>query len=93
MPQTAEKVIDHELLFREPEYQKLFADKKANFEYNHADVRIEEIRNWTKTPEYKHTAAKVERIVDQQWAEQYVAQTYRQMKEEMSQNMKTVETV
>ena len=47
----------------------------------------------TKTPEYKHTAAKVERIVDQQWAEQYVAQTYRQMKEEMSQNMKTAETV
>lgn len=53
MPQTAEKVLDHELLFREPEYQKLFADKKAQFEFNHADVRIEEIRNWTKTPEYK----------------------------------------
>jgi len=53
MPQTAEKILDHELLFREPEYQKLFADKKANFEFNHADVRIEEIRNWTKTPEYK----------------------------------------
>ncbi len=41
MPQSADKVIDHEMLFREPEYQKLFADKKA-FEYNHADVKIEE---------------------------------------------------
>ncbi|HEX6363881.1 MAG TPA: DUF3364 domain-containing protein, partial [Albitalea sp.] len=52
MPQNAEKVIDHEMLFREPEYTKLFADKKA-FEFKHADVRIEEIRNWTRTPEYK----------------------------------------
>jgi nitrogenase molybdenum-iron protein beta chain len=49
MPQTADKVIDHELLFREPEYQKLFADKKANFEFNHADAKVEEIRDWTKT--------------------------------------------
>jgi nitrogenase molybdenum-iron protein beta chain len=53
MPQAADKVIDHEMLFREPEYQKLFADKKANFEFNHADVRIEEIRNWTKSKDYK----------------------------------------
>ncbi len=52
MPQSAEKILDHEMLFREPEYQKLFEDKKA-FEFNHAEVRIEEIRNWTKTPEYK----------------------------------------
>ena len=44
MPQTADKVIDHELLFREPEYQKLFADKKANFEFNHSDVKVAEIR-------------------------------------------------
>lgn len=53
MPQNPDKIIDHELLFREPEYQKLFADKKANFEYKHADVKIDEIRNWTKTPEYR----------------------------------------
>jgi hypothetical protein len=39
MPQTADKVLDHEMLFREPEYQKLFADKKANFEFNHATPR------------------------------------------------------
>ena len=34
MPQTADKVLDHEMLFREPEYQKLFADKKTQFEFN-----------------------------------------------------------
>src|SRR5512145_990397 len=53
MPQSAEKVIDHELLFREPEYQKIFADKKANFEFNHADVKIAEIRDWTKSKDYR----------------------------------------
>ena len=53
MPQSADKVIDHELLFREPEYQKIFADKKANFEFNHADVKIAEIRDWTKSKDYK----------------------------------------
>ena len=34
MPQDAGKVIDHELLFREPEYQNLF-EKKKEFEFNH----------------------------------------------------------
>jgi nitrogenase molybdenum-iron protein beta chain len=53
MPQVADKVLDHELLFREPEYQKILAAKKANFEFNHADVKVEEIRDWTKTAEYK----------------------------------------
>ena len=53
MPQSADKVIDHELLFREPEYQKIFADKKANFEFNHSDARVAEIRDWTKSKDYK----------------------------------------
>jgi nitrogenase molybdenum-iron protein beta chain len=53
MPQSAEKIIDHELLFREPEYQKIFADKKANFEFNHADAKIAEISDWTKSKDYK----------------------------------------
>ena len=53
MPQSAEKVIDHEMLFREPEYQKLLAAKKENFEFNHADAKVTEIRDWTKTKEYK----------------------------------------
>ena len=54
MPQTADKVIDHELLFREPEYQQLFADKKAKFEFNHSrQQKVEEIRDWTKSKDYK----------------------------------------
>ena len=53
MPQSADKILDHELLFREPEYQKLFTDKKADFEYNHPDAKVAEIRDWTKSKEYK----------------------------------------
>jgi nitrogenase molybdenum-iron protein beta chain len=52
MPQSADKVIDHENLFREPEYQEMLANKKA-FEYNHADAKIQEIVQWTKTEDYK----------------------------------------
>ena len=29
MPQSAEKILDHGPLFREPEYQEMFARKKA----------------------------------------------------------------
>ena len=53
MPQNADKVIDHELLFREPEYQDLFTRKKTEFEFNHADSKVAEIRDWTKSKEYK----------------------------------------
>ena len=53
MPQSADKVIDHEMLFREPEYQELFATKKKEFEFNHSDDRIAEIKDWTKSKEYK----------------------------------------
>ena len=53
MPQNADKVIDHELLFREPEYQQLFAAKKNEFEFNHPEIKVAEIRDWTKTKEYK----------------------------------------
>jgi len=52
MPQNADKVIDHEMLFREPEYQELFKNKKENFEFNHSDVKVQEIRDWTKSREY-----------------------------------------
>ncbi|WP_088285268.1 nitrogenase molybdenum-iron protein subunit beta [Ideonella sp. A 288] len=53
MPQDAEKILDHEMLFREPEYAKLLNDKKVQFEYNHSDAKVEEIRDWTKSKEYK----------------------------------------
>ncbi|MBI5335379.1 MAG: nitrogenase molybdenum-iron protein subunit beta [Burkholderiales bacterium] len=52
MPQSAEKVLDHEHLFREPEYRSMLEAKKA-FEFNHDDERIREIAQWTRTPQYK----------------------------------------
>ena len=53
MPQNAEKVIDHEMLFRQPEYTEMFAKKKTEFEFKHSDEKISEINEWTKTPEYQ----------------------------------------
>ena len=52
MPQSADKILDHENLFREPEYQEMLAEKKQ-FEFNHADAKIQEIVQWTKTEDYK----------------------------------------
>ena len=52
MPQSADKIIDHELLFREPEYTTLLANKKE-FEFNHSDDTIKSIVEWTKTEDYK----------------------------------------
>jgi nitrogenase molybdenum-iron protein beta chain len=53
MPQSAAKILDHELLFREPEYQELFKSKKEQFEYNHSDEKIGQVIEWTKTEDYK----------------------------------------
>jgi len=53
MPQSADKILDHELLFREPEYQELFKNKKEQFEYNHSDEKIGQVIEWTKTEDYK----------------------------------------
>ena len=53
MTQSAEKVIDHEMLFRQPEYTEMFENKQKNFEYKHAEEKIIEIREWTKTKEYQ----------------------------------------
>ncbi|EWS65080.1 Nitrogenase molybdenum-iron protein beta chain [Hydrogenophaga sp. T4] len=53
MPQSADKILDHELLFREPEYQDIFRNKKAEFEFNHSDETVKQIVEWTKTEDYK----------------------------------------
>lgn len=52
MPQSAEKIIDHEMLFREPEYQAIFAAKKE-FEYKPSQDKITQVIEWTKTEDYK----------------------------------------
>ena len=41
MPQTAERVIDHEMLFREPEYKEMLANKKTAFEFKPPSEKIE----------------------------------------------------
>ena len=51
--QTAEKVIDHEMLFRQPEYTSMFKNKQDNFECKHAPEKVQEIVDWTKTKEYQ----------------------------------------
>src|SRR5512139_3997417 len=51
--QSADKVIDHELLFRQPEYTSMFENKQKNFEYKHPEAKVTEIIEWTKTKEYQ----------------------------------------
>ncbi|MFT0174426.1 nitrogenase molybdenum-iron protein subunit beta [Paraburkholderia mimosarum] len=53
MPQSSDNILDHELLFREPEYQALLRNKKQNFEFNHPDEAVREVAEWTKTEDYK----------------------------------------
>ncbi|WP_297452021.1 nitrogenase molybdenum-iron protein subunit beta [Ferrovum sp.] len=53
MTQNSSSVLDHFNLFREPEYLEMFEDKKRNFENAHPKERVEEIREWTKTWEYR----------------------------------------
>jgi nitrogenase molybdenum-iron protein beta chain len=62
MPQSADKILDHELLFREPEYQDMLEAKKA-FEFNHADDKIKQIVEWTKTEDYKEKNFKRDSLV------------------------------
>lgn len=52
MPQSADKILDFEMLFREPEYAKMLAEKKG-FEHGYTDTKREEVIQWTKTEDYK----------------------------------------
>ncbi|MBL8575351.1 MAG: nitrogenase molybdenum-iron protein subunit beta [Hyphomicrobiaceae bacterium] len=53
MPQSAEKVLDHAPLFREPEYKEMLAKKKAAFECMPPDAKVAEIADWTKSWDYR----------------------------------------
>ena len=53
MTQNVETVIDHFNLFRGPEYIEMFENKRKNFENPHPDDKIEEVREWTKSWEYR----------------------------------------
>jgi len=52
MPQSADKVLDHASLFREPEYVELLARKRQG-EGNPPDVKVQEIADWTKSWDYR----------------------------------------
>jgi len=52
MLQTAERVLDHNELFRQPEYQSLMEGKKTFEEAKHVD-EVKRIEDWTKSWEYR----------------------------------------
>ncbi|MCF4164806.1 nitrogenase molybdenum-iron protein subunit beta [Zavarzinia compransoris] len=53
MPQSADKVLDHAPLFREPEYREMLAKKKALFEDMPADDVVQKTSDWTKSWDYR----------------------------------------
>ncbi|HUX83480.1 MAG TPA: nitrogenase molybdenum-iron protein subunit beta [Halothiobacillus sp.] len=53
MSQNADKVLDHFELFREPEYVEMLKNKKENYEFAETDERLVQIKDWTKTWEYR----------------------------------------
>ncbi|MEQ1600732.1 MAG: nitrogenase molybdenum-iron protein subunit beta [Methylophilaceae bacterium] len=53
MSQSADKVLDHFKLFREPEYTDMFAKKKAEFEFPVPAESLTHAIEWAKTEEYR----------------------------------------
>ena len=53
MPQSAEKILDHAPLFREPEYQELFKRKRDAFECPASSSDVEAQREYAKSWEYR----------------------------------------
>ena len=53
MPQSAEKILDHTPLFREPEYQDLFKRKRDAFECPASTSLVEAQREYAKSWEYR----------------------------------------
>jgi len=53
MPQSAERVLDHATLFKEPEYQAMFEAKRETFECPHPTDKVQDIADWTKTEDYR----------------------------------------
>jgi nitrogenase molybdenum-iron protein beta chain len=63
MTQSADKVLDHAELFKEPEYQEIFERKKAQFEGGCGAEKVAEVAAWTKTMEYREINFKREALV------------------------------
>jgi nitrogenase molybdenum-iron protein beta chain len=53
MPQSADQIKDHISLFKEPEYQEMFARKRAEFECRPSPDKVAEVAEWMKGWEYR----------------------------------------
>src|SRR5271167_3682160 len=53
MTQSADKVLDHFDLFRQPEYKEMLENKRKNFENPLPAEEVERVREWTKTADYR----------------------------------------
>ena len=53
MSQSADKILDHFDLFRQPEYKEMLEAKRKNFENPLPAEEVERIREWTKTADYR----------------------------------------
>ena len=53
MPQSVDQIKDHVSLFKEPEYQEMFARKREQFECPHPPERVAEVEEWMKTWDYR----------------------------------------
>ncbi|MDS4010279.1 MAG: nitrogenase molybdenum-iron protein subunit beta [Defluviicoccus sp.] len=53
MPQSADQIKDHVSLFKEPEYQEMFARKREQFECPHPPERVAEVEEWMKSWDYR----------------------------------------
>ncbi len=52
MPQSADKILDHAPLFQQPEYREMLARKGQTENMPPVD-KVQEISDWTKSPEYR----------------------------------------
>lgn len=53
MSQSAENILDHFELFRQPEYKEMLENKKEQFEFSVPVSEVARVTDWTKTWEYR----------------------------------------
>ncbi|MCO8144610.1 nitrogenase molybdenum-iron protein subunit beta [Rhodovulum tesquicola] len=53
MPQSVDKVLDHNKLFYEPEYKQMLENKRAKYENATPAPQVTEILDWTKSWDYR----------------------------------------
>src|ERR1039457_4165808 len=53
MTQSADKILDHFDLFRQPEYKEMLENKRKNFENPLPAEEVARVREWTKSADYR----------------------------------------